>query len=42
LASFEQAVEDEARCQHITAASADMAEGLAAFLERRAPNFQGR
>jgi 2-(1,2-epoxy-1,2-dihydrophenyl)acetyl-CoA isomerase len=40
--TFEQAIEDEARCQHITAASADMLEGLAAFAERRAPAFRGR
>ena len=40
--TFEQAIEDEARCQHITAASADMVEGLAAFVERRAPAFRGR
>jgi 2-(1,2-epoxy-1,2-dihydrophenyl)acetyl-CoA isomerase len=40
--TFEQAVEDEARCQHITAASGDMLEGLTAFAERRAPVFKGR
>jgi 2-(1,2-epoxy-1,2-dihydrophenyl)acetyl-CoA isomerase len=40
--TFEQALEDEARCQHITAASHDLMEGLAAFMERRPPNFQGR
>jgi 2-(1,2-epoxy-1,2-dihydrophenyl)acetyl-CoA isomerase len=36
-----QALEDEARCQHITHASKDMREGIAAFLERREPRFSG-
>ena len=40
--SLAQALEDEARCQHITAASADLREGIAAFLERREPKFSGR
>ena len=39
--SFEQALEDEARCQHITHSSADVQEGIAAFLERREPRFRG-
>jgi len=39
--TFEQALEDEARCQHITHASKDMREGVAAFLERREPRFSG-
>jgi len=39
--SFEQALEDEARCQHITYTSKDMREGIAAFLERREPRFSG-
>lgn len=39
--SFEQALEDEARCQHITYTSSDMREGIAAFLERRDPRFRG-
>ena len=37
-----QALEDEARSQHITHASKDMREGIAAFLERREPRFSGR
>ena len=37
-----QALEDEARCQHITHASQDVREGIAAFLERREPRFGGR
>jgi 2-(1,2-epoxy-1,2-dihydrophenyl)acetyl-CoA isomerase len=36
-----QALEDEARCQHITYTSQDMREGIAAFLERREPRFSG-
>jgi 2-(1,2-epoxy-1,2-dihydrophenyl)acetyl-CoA isomerase len=40
--SFEQALEDEARCQHVTYTSQDMREGVAAFLERREPRFSGR
>jgi enoyl-CoA hydratase/carnithine racemase len=39
--TFEQALEDEARCQHITYSSQDMREGIAAFLERRDPRFSG-
>jgi 2-(1,2-epoxy-1,2-dihydrophenyl)acetyl-CoA isomerase len=40
--SLAQALEDEARCQHITVTSADVREGLAAFMERREPKFSGR
>jgi 2-(1,2-epoxy-1,2-dihydrophenyl)acetyl-CoA isomerase len=36
-----QALEDEARCQHITYASQDMREGIKAYLERREPRFGG-
>src|SRR5262245_55726026 len=36
-----QALEDEARCQHVTYTSQDMREGIAAFLERREPRFSG-
>ena len=39
--TFEQALEDEARCQHITYTSKDMREGVASFLERREPRFSG-
>jgi 2-(1,2-epoxy-1,2-dihydrophenyl)acetyl-CoA isomerase len=36
-----QALEDEARCQHITYASQDLREGFAAYVERREPRFTG-
>jgi 2-(1,2-epoxy-1,2-dihydrophenyl)acetyl-CoA isomerase len=39
--SFEEAIEDEARVQHIAYTTADMAEGIASFLERREPRFTG-
>jgi 2-(1,2-epoxy-1,2-dihydrophenyl)acetyl-CoA isomerase len=39
--SFEQALEEEARCQHVTYTSEDVREGIAAFLERREPRFRG-
>ena len=42
LMTFEQAVEDEARAQHISFTTADMHEGIAAFLERREPRFTGQ
>ncbi len=41
-ASFEQAVEDEARAQCVNFASQDTAEALAAFTEKRPPHFVGR
>jgi 2-(1,2-epoxy-1,2-dihydrophenyl)acetyl-CoA isomerase len=41
LSTFEQAVEEEARCQHIAYTTADMQEGMASFRERREPNFRG-
>ena len=37
-----QALEDEGRAQTITLASADTAEAIAAFAERREPTFRGR
>jgi enoyl-CoA hydratase/carnithine racemase len=38
---FDQALEDEARSQAINLVSADAAEALAAFLEKRTPRFRG-
>lgn len=40
--SFEQAVEDEARAQHIVFTTSDMHEGIRAFVERREPRFTGK
>lgn len=39
--SIGQAVEDEARCQVVNFSTADTAEALRAFAERREPRFQG-
>lgn len=36
------AVEDEARCQIVNAGTADLAEAVRAFLDKRDPVFQGR
>jgi 2-(1,2-epoxy-1,2-dihydrophenyl)acetyl-CoA isomerase len=40
--SLEQAVEDEGRAQAVNLATADTAEAIAAFFEKRAPVFTGR
>ena len=40
--SMEEAVENEARCQAINFASDDTAEALAAFAQKRVPQFKGR
>jgi 2-(1,2-epoxy-1,2-dihydrophenyl)acetyl-CoA isomerase len=40
--SMELAVENEARCQAVNFASADTAEAMTAFVEKREPTFIGR
>ncbi len=40
--SMDQALEEEARSQSVNFASADTAEALAAFMEKREPLFEGR
>jgi 2-(1,2-epoxy-1,2-dihydrophenyl)acetyl-CoA isomerase len=39
--SFDEALENEARGQHIAYTTSDMAEGMKAYLERRDPQFKG-
>jgi 2-(1,2-epoxy-1,2-dihydrophenyl)acetyl-CoA isomerase len=40
--TFEEALEGEARAQHIAFTTDDMGEGILAFLERREPRFTGK
>jgi 2-(1,2-epoxy-1,2-dihydrophenyl)acetyl-CoA isomerase len=40
--SMEQALEDEARSQSVNFASADTAEAISAFIQKREPHFDGR
>jgi len=40
--TFADALEGEARAQHITYTTTDMMEGITAFLERRDPDFTGK
>ncbi|HZQ27196.1 MAG TPA: enoyl-CoA hydratase-related protein [Acidimicrobiales bacterium] len=40
--SMDQALEDEARSQAVNFSTADTAEAMAAFIQKREPNFQGR
>ena len=42
MASMEQAVEDEARCQALNFSTHDTQEALAAFSEKREPLYTGR
>ena len=42
MASMEQAVEDEARCQALNFSTTDTAEAMAAFGQKREPVFIGR
>ncbi len=39
--SLDQALEDEARSQHVTFGSKDVAEAMKAFAEKREPEFHG-
>ena len=39
--SFDQALEDEARSQHVAFGSKDVAEAMKAFAEKRDPEFHG-
>ena len=41
-ATYEEAVEGEARAQHIVYTTKDMQEGIQSFIERREPNFTGQ
>jgi 2-(1,2-epoxy-1,2-dihydrophenyl)acetyl-CoA isomerase len=40
--TLDQALEDEARCQTVNFNTADVAEAMAAFTDKREPNFMGR
>jgi 2-(1,2-epoxy-1,2-dihydrophenyl)acetyl-CoA isomerase len=40
--SFEQALDDEARCQTVNFGTRDTVEAVTAFLEKREPRFEGR
>ncbi|MEO7428114.1 MAG: enoyl-CoA hydratase [Acidimicrobiales bacterium] len=40
--SFEQALDDEARCQTVNFATADTGEAITAFFQKRDPKFSGR
>jgi 2-(1,2-epoxy-1,2-dihydrophenyl)acetyl-CoA isomerase len=40
--SFEQALDDEARCQTVNFSTGDTAEAMRAFVEKRPPTFDGR
>ncbi|MHB8669758.1 MAG: enoyl-CoA hydratase/isomerase family protein [Acidimicrobiales bacterium] len=40
--SLDQALEDEARCQAVNFSTADVAEAMRAFVEKRDPHFSGR
>ncbi len=40
--TLEQAVEEEARGQHIAFTTTDLTEGIQSFVERRAPRFTGK
>ena len=39
--TFDEALEGEARAQHIAYTTKDLQEGIRAYLERREPDFTG-
>lgn len=41
VTTFDEALEGEARSQHIVYTTKDMAEGMTAYMERREPHFKG-
>jgi 2-(1,2-epoxy-1,2-dihydrophenyl)acetyl-CoA isomerase len=40
--SFEQALDDEARCQTVNFGTRDTVEAITAFIQKRSPRFEGR
>jgi enoyl-CoA hydratase/carnithine racemase len=40
--SMDRALEDEARCQSVNLVTADVAEAMEAFVQKREPHFQGK
>jgi 2-(1,2-epoxy-1,2-dihydrophenyl)acetyl-CoA isomerase len=40
--SFEQALDDEGRCQTVNFGTKDTVEAITAFLQKREPRFEGR
>ena len=40
--SMDEALEDEGRCQSVNLVTADVAEAMEAFVQKREPHFQGK
>jgi 2-(1,2-epoxy-1,2-dihydrophenyl)acetyl-CoA isomerase len=40
--TFEQALDDEARCQTVNFGTSDTVEAITAFVEKRTPTFRGQ